>query len=175
LGTVVFTAAQLDTTLLEGKQDERISTDRVKYARSIAENADWMFAFHRTEEDTAMKQIRIQNIKHRHSADCTALIEFDFATMQAVDLGFAAKSFVPDGYNQNGDHTGYVQPVSRPRVIEEAEAKDYTPAPVNEEPIGSIGKELDNICKIFNVKNVVKEQVANEVKEGNAAPNDASK
>lgn len=86
--TILFSAAQLDTTSIEGKsQNEKISPDRVKYARAIAENSDWMIAFHRTEEDMRLKQIRLQLAKHRHSADCAALIEFDFATMQAIDLG----------------------------------------------------------------------------------------
>jgi replicative DNA helicase len=85
--TIMFSAAQLDTTSIEGKQNETISPDRVKYARAIAENSDWMIAFHRTEEDIRLKQIRLQLAKHRHSADCAALIEFDFGTMQAIDLG----------------------------------------------------------------------------------------
>lgn len=85
--TILFSAAQLDTTSIEGKQDEKISPDRVKYARAIAENSDWMIAFHRTDEDIRLKQVRLQLAKHRHSADCAALLEFDFATMQAIDLG----------------------------------------------------------------------------------------
>ena len=104
--TILFTAAQLDTTSVDGKQqDEKISPDRVKYARAIAENADWMIAFHRTEDDKRLKQIRLQLAKHRHSADCTALLEFDFSTMQAIDLGRAedAKS----DYMGSADNSKY--------------------------------------------------------------------
>ncbi len=100
---VMFTAAQMDTSTLENTQEERISTDKVKYARAIAENADWMIAFNRTEEDNLLKQIRLQMAKHRHSSDCTALLEFDFANLQAIDHGFAPKTFVPYGYNQLAD------------------------------------------------------------------------
>jgi replicative DNA helicase len=171
--TVVFTAAQLDTTLLEGKQDEKISTDRIKYARAIAENSDWMFAFHRTAEDTSLKQIRIQSIKHRHSSDSTALIEFDFATMQAMDLGFANGSFIPDGYNQFAEAAPRAPEM--PRVIVEASDKEELPTPPVDAPLEGITKDLDSISKIFSIKKVVKEQVANEVKEDNAVPNDASK
>jgi replicative DNA helicase len=86
--TILFSAAQLDTTSIEGKsQDEKISPDRVKYARAIAENSDWMIAFHRTEEDIRLKQIRLQMAKHRSSADCAALLEFDFSTLHGIDLG----------------------------------------------------------------------------------------
>ena len=86
--TILFSAAQLDTTSIEGKkQDEKITPDRVKYARAIAENSDWMIAFHRTEEDIRLKQIRLQMAKHRSSGDCAALLEFDFATLQGIDLG----------------------------------------------------------------------------------------
>lgn len=85
--TILFSAAQLDTTSLKNKQDEKITPDRVKYARAISENCDWMVAFNRTDEDNRLKQLRLQLAKHRHSSDCTALLEFDFATLQAMDLG----------------------------------------------------------------------------------------
>ena len=85
--TTLFSAAQLDTTSLSGDQNEKISADRVKYARAIGENSDWMIAFNRTEEDDRLKQIRLQLAKHRHSGDCVALIEFDFSNLQAIDLG----------------------------------------------------------------------------------------
>ena len=101
--TVLFSAAQLDTTSIQGKQDEVISPDRVKYARAIAENADWMIAFHRTDEDKRLKQIRLQLAKHRHSNDCTALLEFDMGTMQVVDLGKAET----EGYMGSADNSQY--------------------------------------------------------------------
>ena len=84
---ILFSAAQLDTTSLQGTQNEKIDPDRVKYSRAIGENADWMIAFNRTDEDNRLKQVRLQLAKHRHSGDAIALLEFDFATLQAIDLG----------------------------------------------------------------------------------------
>lgn len=109
--TILFSAAQLDTTSIEGKsQDEKISADKVKYAKAIAENCDWMIAFHRTEEDKRLKQIRLQMAKHRHSADCAALLEFDFATMQAIDLGTPDPSKASDmGSADNSKYKGSAQ------------------------------------------------------------------
>jgi replicative DNA helicase len=106
--TILFSAAQLDTTSIEGKsQDEKIAPDKVKYAKAIAENCDWMIAFHRTEEDKRLKQIRLQMAKHRHSADCAALLEFDFATMQAIDLGSPDPSKASDmGSADNSKYKG---------------------------------------------------------------------
>lgn len=106
--TILFSAAQLDTTSIEGKtQDEKISPDRVKYARAIAENADWMIAFHRTEEDIRLKQLRLQMAKHRSSAECAALLEFDFATLQGIDLGKPDPSKSSDmGSADNSKYTG---------------------------------------------------------------------
>jgi replicative DNA helicase len=99
--SILISACQLDTTSLEGTQEERITNDRIKYARAIGENADWVIAFNRTEEDNRLKQIRLQLAKHRHSADVTALIEFDFSTLQALDLGFAPGTEPPEFRTEN--------------------------------------------------------------------------
>jgi replicative DNA helicase len=105
--TILFTAAQLDTTSIEGKQNEVIAPDRVKYAKAIGENADWMIAFHRTEEDKHLKQIRLQMAKHRMAGDTAALLEFDFATMQAQDLGSPDPTKACDmGSADNSKYTG---------------------------------------------------------------------
>jgi replicative DNA helicase len=99
---LLFSAAQLDSGNMEGTQDEKITLDMIKYSRAIGENSDWVIAFYRTEEDNLKKQIRLQLAKHRHSSDVTALLEFDFATLQAIDLGFASDSPMPYGYLRNG-------------------------------------------------------------------------
>ena len=163
--TVLITAAQLDTTSLEGTQDEKISVDRVKYSRAISENADWLIAFHRTAEDMSMKQIRLQLAKHRHSADCEALIEFDFNTMQAVDLGFVPGSFIPDGYNQIGEKLG-----DMPVLSNNWEAKhDRVEAEMDVAPIlkaeapSTLDSELDVLCKVFDVKKIT--EIRHEAKE----------
>jgi replicative DNA helicase len=101
----MFTAAQLDTTSLEKTQDEVITTDHIKYSKAIGENSDWVMGFFRTEEDNLKKQLRIQMVKTRGSAPVTALLEFDFATSQAIDLGFADGSPIPYGYLKNGMKT----------------------------------------------------------------------
>jgi replicative DNA helicase len=112
-GLTVFTAAQLDTSSIEGTQDELITTDHIKYSKAIGENADWVMGFYRTEEDNLKKQIRFQMIKARHSLAVTALLEFDFATLQAIDLGFADGSAIPYGYLKNGMKTDDSVIVSR--------------------------------------------------------------
>ncbi len=104
-GVRMFSAAQLDTTSIEGTQDEIITTDHIKYSKAIGENADWVMAFFRTEEDNLKKQLRVQMAKTRGSAPVTALLEFDFDTSQAIDLGFADNSPVPHGYLKNGMKT----------------------------------------------------------------------
>jgi hypothetical protein len=101
----MFTAAQLDTTSLEKTQDEVITTDHIKYSKAIGENSDWVMGFYRTEEDNLKKQLRIQMVKTRGSAPVTALLEFDFATSQAIDLGFADGCAIPYGYLKNGMKT----------------------------------------------------------------------
>lgn len=115
-GVRLFSAAQLDTTKMDGNQDEVITTDHIKYAKAIGENADWMMAFYRTAEDNLKKQLRIQMAKTRGGPAVTALLEFDFSTSQSIDLGFADDSPIPYGYLKNGYRTdGY---------IAEQEAKD---------------------------------------------------
>ena len=101
----MFTAAQLDTTSLDKTQDEIITTDHIKYSKAIGENSDWVMGFYRTQEDNLKKQLRIQMVKTRGSAPVTALIEFDFATSQAIDLGFADGCDIPYGYLKNGMKT----------------------------------------------------------------------
>lgn len=167
-GTVLFTAAQMDTTGLEGTQDEVLRPDMVKYAKAIAENADWMIAFHRTEEDKSMKQVRLQLAKHRHSSDCTALIEFDFGTMQAIDLGFAPGTFIPEGYNQIGDKIGTGAYASYSPAAEPAREPSSEPLPVppEEEPkhvAATVDDALALISKTFAVRSV--KEIKSEAKE----------
>jgi replicative DNA helicase len=111
--TILFTAAQLDTTSIEGKQDEVIAPDRVKYAKAIGENADWMIAFHRTEEDNRLKQIRLQMAKHRMAGDTAALLEFDFATMQAIDLGKPEPAKASDMGSADNSKYRHAQPAAK--------------------------------------------------------------
>ena len=158
-GTVLFTAAQMDTTGLEGTQDEVLRPDMVKYAKAIAENADWLIAFHRTAEDMSLKQVRLQLAKHRHSSDCTALIEFDFGTMQAIDLGFAPGTFIPEGYNQIGDKVNMPSYTSYSPSGESTRELPSQPLPVpKEEEAAVLSATVDDalaaISKTFSVKSV---------------------
>jgi replicative DNA helicase len=167
-GTVLFTAAQMDTTGLEGTQDEVLRPDMVKYAKAIAENADWLIAFHRTEEDKAMKQVRLQLAKHRHSSDCTALLEFDFGTMQAIDLGFAPGTFIPEGYSQTGDKIGTgayssYTPAAEPKAEPHSQP---LPIPAEKEPevmANTVDDALAMISKTFSVRSV--REVRSETKD----------
>ena len=152
--TVLVTAAQLDTTALEHTQEEELTTDHVKYSKAIAENADWMIAFNRTEEDNVLKQVRLQLAKHRSSPRATALIEFDFGTMQAVDLGFAPGTFVPYGYNQHGDKlSDMLQSIDQKKIpsfsdIEPIDVKALSKlAVLPENPTGKVGE-------IFQIKSI---------------------
>lgn len=118
---LMFTAAQLKTGDKRDKdmQNQKLTTDDIKYATAIAEHSDWVVAFYRTEEDDLKKQVRLQMAKHRHSADVTALLEFDFANLQAVDLGFADGSLIPHGYLPNGEQTEAY--LTRPAPQEDSE------------------------------------------------------
>ena len=172
---LVVTAAQLDTTSLEGTQDEQLTTDHVKYAKAISENADWMIAFNRTEEDKLKKQVRLQMPKHRHSGEVTALIEFDFATMQAIDLGFADGCAVPYGYLKNGMKTGdfldrYVNPEpellpfgsSIPTEVREVVAVGATGATGATGPTDDNDDPLNSLKAVFEVKDIKVEPIEDE-------------
>lgn len=123
----MFTAAQLDTTKMEGTQDEIITTDHIKYSKAIGENCDWVMGFFRTAEDNLKKQLRIQMVKTRGSAPVTALLEFDFATSQAIDLGFADESQVPFGYLKNGMKTEEFIRMQREQPTEDMVQDTLTP------------------------------------------------
>ena len=94
MGTIVMTAAQLNTSNME--DGAAITTDDVKYCRAIGENCDWMAGFRQSPQDKSMKQLRIELAKHRFSAAATALLEIDFDTMQFMDLGDATKAPQPE-------------------------------------------------------------------------------
>ena len=162
----LFSAAQLDTTKMEGKQDEVITTDHIKYAKAIGENADWMMAFYRTPEDNLKKQIRIQMAKTRGSGAVTALLEFDFATSQAIDLGFAEDSPIPYGYLKNGQRTEEfireqrsADPVqSTLGNLMREETKALGPTTVDRS-VGTDGREMDAIKNTFDVKSIKEETI----------------
>lgn len=90
--TLMITAAQMNTP----KDGAPITTDSIKYAKAIGENADWMVAFHRNADDLATKLIRLELAKHRFSGAVTAAIEVDFETMTFTDMGDADKIAQPE-------------------------------------------------------------------------------
>lgn len=173
---LVITAAQLDTTSMEGTQDEQITPDHVKYAKAIPENADWLVAFHRTEEDNLKKQVRLQMAKHRHSGDVTALLEFDFATLQAIDLGFAENSPVPHGYLKSGENTSdflnrtvapqdTVQTTLEPLLTEETKALEPAAVPGDDEVLRRV-EELKNKFGVKSIQKVDKDDIDPKDLEG---------
>lgn len=97
---LIWTAAQLDLGRVKSGE---MDTDVVKYSKAIVENSDWFIAFHRTDEDKLLNQIKLKLVKSRHSQSTTALLQFNFSTMQCKDLGFADPNEVPQGYTQEGN------------------------------------------------------------------------
>ncbi len=102
---LVIIGAQLDGGRVK---TDGLDADAIKYSKAIVENSDWVIGVERTAEDKALNQIKLKLIKHRHSSPATALLQFDFGTMQCKDLGFANDNEVPAGYDKSGDPLEYV-------------------------------------------------------------------
>jgi hypothetical protein len=169
--TIMFSACQLDTTALKNTQDEELTTNHVKYSKGIAEDGDWVIAWNRTAEDNLRKQIRLQMIKTRGSPRCQALIEFDFGTMQAVDLGFVQGSFVPYGYMPNGRKTEEVMAETVQDVLDmpaEVDGAGALPRPPelgdpNREAI--VKERVEALSKKFHAASVKEEKPVEPVEE----------
>ena len=59
----IVTAAQLDS----GDDDVKIKQEDIRYARAIWENADWVIAWKRTEDDKLLSRIRLEVSKARYA------------------------------------------------------------------------------------------------------------
>jgi len=80
MNITIITASQMLIT-----KDNRLGLDKVKYARMIAENADYVLMFKQTEEDEMMERIRLRLVKHRHSKDMTITLRKEFDTMKLAN------------------------------------------------------------------------------------------
>ena len=74
----ILTAAQLGDV----KTGEKITTDNVKYARKIAEEADYVIGFKVTEEDKLLNRIRLEMTKHRHTQEGIISVKQMFSQMK---------------------------------------------------------------------------------------------
>ena len=162
LESVVFSAAQLDTSTLTGIQDEKITSDKVKYSRAIPENADWLFTFHRTDQDKALNHVKLQLTKGRNAPEVVSLLEINFATMQVADHGFAPNSFVPFGYDVRGTYTvEEAEVVDIKEVVEETPQLDFAKPSSNAIELSNEDK-LSNLAKVFEIGNVKTVELSEE-------------
>jgi len=78
----ILTAAQLGVV----KPGEKITTEHIKYARMLAEEADYLIGFKVNEEDKILGRIRLELTKHRHTEESIIPIKQMFSRMKVEDF-----------------------------------------------------------------------------------------
>lgn len=84
----ILTAAQLGVV----KPNEKITTDNVKYAKKVSEEADYVIGFKVTEEDKMFGRIRLELTKHRHTQESVISIKQMFHQMKITNYEETADS-----------------------------------------------------------------------------------
>jgi len=77
----ILTAAQLGQI----KEGEKVTTDNIKYAKRLAEEADFVIGFKVTAEDKLLHRIRLELTKHRHTEESTIPIRQMFSQMKITN------------------------------------------------------------------------------------------